>query len=201
MRRNGVVKKGEQSKNFVRSRRWSGSDILVSASEICYTRTSCNNRRYATQTRAAQVHKMAVAPAQRPGRLSDWRQDHGVRAGLGCWFKARNNSNFKTEKQWKPPPVMHYCKIETEPGSFAFSLGAYNRRRVLLQTRTYTVGYWLQFLWINNRWSCPNVLCNKSAKQRILYPTLLVTANLIFVLNLLCQRMRGDWGPDLSVIF
>jgi len=36
---------------------------------------------------------------------------------------------------------MHYCKIETEPGSSAFSLGAYNSRRVLVQTFTYTVGY------------------------------------------------------------
>ena len=53
---------------------------------------------------------------------------------VGCGFAARDNSEFRTEKQWKQPAVMHYCKIETEPGSSAFSLGAYNSRGVLLLT-------------------------------------------------------------------
>lgn len=166
------------------------SDILVSASEICYTRISSNKRRYATQTLAAQVHKMAVAPAQRPGRPSDWRQNGRVLAGWGAHsrhctiaileLKSSENRHLWciTAKLKQSLEVLSFCWLLTT------AVVSYCRLVLPLKVTDFS------YLRINNRWRCP-VLCSKSAKQTILYSTLLVTANFIFVLNLLCQRMRN----------
>jgi hypothetical protein len=109
--KNGIVKKGEQSKIFWKLET-SGSDILASAREICYTRISSNQRRYATQTPATRVHKMAVAPEQRLGRPSDWRQNRAVLAGWGAGSQHGTIANLELKSSENRHPWCITAKLK-----------------------------------------------------------------------------------------